>query len=150
VTDKHPRWDVFERLSGSENHRGYAIVEDGVTIAEVYPGDEDGEVGGLRAALMARAPEMVQELEVEVAKLRREEEIRYKHRQSLDRQLIETRAQRDELLEALRFYASEEAVAFDGDGNSYFPVIDDDENGSFGARARAAITKVMGKEQSGT
>ena len=43
-------WIVCEKLSGSENHKGYTIrTNDGWAIASVNPLDEDG-VGGLANA----------------------------------------------------------------------------------------------------
>ena len=56
-------WQVLTRLSGSENHKGYRIVNserDSWFIADVSPIDEDGIEGGANAKLIAAAPDLLE------------------------------------------------------------------------------------------
>ena len=54
-------WTFYAKLSGSENHRGYCVHGASIdywALAEVQPGDEDGDLGRANAALIAAAPEL--------------------------------------------------------------------------------------------
>lgn len=52
-------WQYTAKLSASENHRGFHILDtDGWALGFVQPGDEDGNLGGANARLMAAAPEL--------------------------------------------------------------------------------------------
>ena len=53
-------WLVMPKLSGSENHRGFNILNaDGDwALAFVQPGDSDGDEGRANAHLIAAAPEL--------------------------------------------------------------------------------------------
>lgn len=54
-------WTVGERLSGSENHRGFTIgdARNQWGLASVHPLDSDGNEGRANARLMAAAPELL-------------------------------------------------------------------------------------------
>ncbi len=53
-------WSVMQRLSASENHKGFFIIpEDRHPIGEVYPLDEDAREGSANASLIAKTPEML-------------------------------------------------------------------------------------------
>jgi hypothetical protein len=63
---------AVEKLSGSENHRGYTVVRgDGTIIANVMPIDEDGVLGKPYAHLFADAPTILAQRDEAVALLRR-------------------------------------------------------------------------------
>lgn len=54
-------WRYQARLSGSENHKGFAIRDEtGYWIVDVFPRDEDGAEGGANARLIAQAPAMAE------------------------------------------------------------------------------------------
>jgi hypothetical protein len=58
-------WEFVAKLSGSENHRGYFIRAEKTSrhgkwaLAEVQPGDADGELGAANARLIAAAPDLL-------------------------------------------------------------------------------------------
>lgn len=58
-------WAYVPNLSGSANHQGYRIAQEGSAWAHasVQPGDEDGVLGQANARLIATAPEMLEALE---------------------------------------------------------------------------------------
>lgn len=58
-------WIATAKLSASENHRGFRIMDGANTwaLADVQPGDEDGEIGRANAHLIAAAPAMLEALE---------------------------------------------------------------------------------------
>jgi hypothetical protein len=63
-------WNSQERLSASENHRGYSIISPGGWyVAIVQPIDTDGITGGLNAAYIAAACNAAPELLAEVDRL---------------------------------------------------------------------------------
>lgn len=65
---------VIEKLSGSENHRGFYIRSArGFILAEVSPLDFDGREGGANANLWAAAPQLLADLNEAVGLLRRVE-----------------------------------------------------------------------------
>ena len=57
-------WRVVTKLSASENHKGFSIYQSTTSelglwaLADIQPGDEDGELGRANAALIAAAPEL--------------------------------------------------------------------------------------------
>lgn len=60
-------WRYQEKLSGSENHRGYLVIDaSGFRVADVSPRDEDGIEGKQLASLIAVAPQLLQALEEQV------------------------------------------------------------------------------------
>ena len=57
------KWDVITKLSGSENHRGYTVLDEhGYLVADISPRDEDGKEGGANASVIAAAPELLEAL----------------------------------------------------------------------------------------
>lgn len=58
-------WEYVPKLSGSENHKGFFIRAEKTTrngkwsLAEVQPGDEDGNLGEANARLIAAAPDLL-------------------------------------------------------------------------------------------
>lgn len=71
MTDKYTPgpWGTYERLSSSENHRGYVLTAPAhkpsshrIAIGELLPMDSDGNEGRANAALAAAAPLMLEAL----------------------------------------------------------------------------------------
>lgn len=62
-------WRVVTKLSASENHKGFSIYQSTTSelglwaLADIQPGDEDGELGRANAALIAAAPALYSALE---------------------------------------------------------------------------------------
>ena len=54
-------WIVQSKLSGSENHRGFRIMDapNAWALADVQPGDSDGDLGRANARLIAAAPDLL-------------------------------------------------------------------------------------------
>jgi hypothetical protein len=64
-------WLTFANLSGSENHKGFKLVDgDGYWLADISPRDEDGIEGGANAKLMAHATDLLEALKLADAMLR--------------------------------------------------------------------------------
>lgn len=58
-------WLTFANLSGSENHKGFKLVDgDGYWLADISPRDEDGIEGGANAKLMAHATDLLEALKI--------------------------------------------------------------------------------------
>ena len=63
-------WEFVPKLTASENHRGFFIRAEKPTkngkwaLAEVQPGDEDGNLGRANARLIAAAPDLLEALEL--------------------------------------------------------------------------------------
>lgn len=58
-------WTVQERLSGSENHRGFLIRDvSGFVVAEVYPRDQDGNEGRANAQRIAASLDLLEALQM--------------------------------------------------------------------------------------
>lgn len=57
-------WFYSAKLSGSENHRGFSVLnQSGWRLAEVQPMDPDGIEGEANARLIAAAPALLEALE---------------------------------------------------------------------------------------
>ena len=58
-------WEFLPKLTASENHKGFFVRSEKATgngkwsLAEVHPGDEDGNLGNANAALIAAAPDLL-------------------------------------------------------------------------------------------
>jgi hypothetical protein len=58
-------WEFVPKITASENHKGFFIRAEKVTrngkwaLAEVQPGDEDGNLGEANARLIAAAPDLL-------------------------------------------------------------------------------------------
>ena len=58
-------WEFVAKLTTSENHKGFLVRAEKATkngkweLAEIQPGDEDGELGFANAALIAAAPDLL-------------------------------------------------------------------------------------------